>query len=268
MWEDNKQFPGRVIFLLDTGKDDPPDATENTLGLAHRVLMTYGSEVSVLCRNMRVSTEGGETLYRTARGNGVVIYKYRGNVSVKKAGKCLNVNFEDEYSNIRLNLEADLLVVAEETLPPETAVELSSLSGVETDAEGYLQAENVWMYPTLTNRRGIFVFGEIHSAGDGAVSLEDARAAALEVYDLLGDGNIILGERVGTVDSEKCAVCLTCLRSCPHGAVSINGEEQSAEIVKAACYGCGICSAICPAKAITLEGHTDDDVLRLMDISA
>jgi heterodisulfide reductase subunit A-like polyferredoxin len=58
------------------------------------------------------------------------------------------------------------------------------------------------------------------------------------------------------------------VRICPFGAAVINpalvgvGEiVGAAEITAAACRGCGLCPAECPAKAIQLQHFTDEQVL-------
>jgi len=73
---------------------------------------------------------------------------------------------------------------------------------------------------------------------------------------------------VAVVDPVKCTACLTCVRICPFGAVRINpaligaGDiVGAAEVAAAACQGCGLCAAECPAKAIQLQHFTDDQVL-------
>ena len=70
------------------------------------------------------------------------------------------------------------------------------------------------------------------------------------------------------VDPSKCVGCLTCVRICPFGAAYINPNLTgvgdivgAAEITAAACRGCGLCPAECPAKAIQLQHFTDDQVL-------
>ena len=66
-------------------------------------------------------------------------------------------------------------------------------------------------------------------------------------------------ERV-VVDPDKCALCLTCIRSCPHHAIEVDHEKQTAKVIDIACQGCGICAGECPAKAIQLKGYTDDEI--------
>ncbi len=60
---------------------------------------------------------------------------------------------------------------------------------------------------------------------------------------------------------EKCAACLTCMRVCPHDVpmLKIGGYLYfDAE----ACHACGACASQCPAQAISLEGHSEEEMSR------
>jgi heterodisulfide reductase subunit A-like polyferredoxin len=61
---------------------------------------------------------------------------------------------------------------------------------------------------------------------------------------------------VATVDAEKCAACLTCVRVCPFKVPFIN-ERAVAEINPVQCRGCGTCAGECPGQAIHLPGYKD-----------
>jgi len=50
---------------------------------------------------------------------------------------------------------------------------------------------------------------------------------------------------------------MTCVKVCPYGAPFVNSDHK-AEIAGAKCMGCGICTAECPAKAITLNHYKSD----------
>jgi len=54
-----------------------------------------------------------------------------------------------------------------------------------------------------------------------------------------------------SVDEEKCDSCATCVRFCPTGAITVEGEK--AVIDTEACVGCGACVNVCPENAVTLE---------------
>jgi NADPH-dependent glutamate synthase beta subunit-like oxidoreductase/coenzyme F420-reducing hydrogenase delta subunit/NAD-dependent dihydropyrimidine dehydrogenase PreA subunit len=52
-----------------------------------------------------------------------------------------------------------------------------------------------------------------------------------------------------TVDEEKCAGCLTCVRVCPFGVATV---DRTAVMPEDQCQTCGLCAAECPAAAIAL----------------
>jgi len=79
------------------------------------------------------------------------------------------------------------------------------------------------------------------------------RAAAILSKDLLTAGGA-----VATVDTDRCAACLTCVRVCPYGVPRI--EDGLAAIEAVACQGCGTCASQCPAGAISLQYYTDEQV--------
>lgn len=65
------------------------------------------------------------------------------------------------------------------------------------------------------------------------------------------------------VHDELCAVCLTCLRTCPYGVPHIN-EEGIFTIRNDQCQACGLCVGICPARAIRFRNHYAQHALEKM----
>jgi heterodisulfide reductase subunit A len=62
------------------------------------------------------------------------------------------------------------------------------------------------------------------------------------------------------VEPDKCAVCLTCVRTCPFNVPVIDYQIDAAYIDPAKCQGCGVCVAECPHKAIELMNFRDEQV--------
>lgn len=54
------------------------------------------------------------------------------------------------------------------------------------------------------------------------------------------------------IDQGKCVRCLLCWVYCPDGAIQ-RLEEDRVEVSYEYCKGCGICSKICPVKAISMR---------------
>ena len=107
---------------------------------------------------------------------------------------------------------------------------------------------------------GMFLAGLAHYPKPIEESIAQARAAAARASTILAKDSIMVGGIVATVTPEKCAVCLTCVRTCPFGVPYI-GEDGHAVIEPAICQGCGACVSECPGKAITLQHFTDEQLL-------
>ncbi len=84
-------------------------------------------------------------------------------------------------------------------------------------------------------------------------------------YEAAREAQRCLGCTTGArLAREKCASCLTCMRVCPYGApgVKVAGFLYfDAET----CHACGACASQCPAQAISLEGHSEEDLLRRIE---
>jgi heterodisulfide reductase subunit A len=268
-------IPKNVCFVVeDTGAESAVHSA-SALKNALAVQKLPRRNVFLCCQNVNVTGEGLETLYREARASGVVIFKCDGDTpQVAPADRGFSVTVRDasvaasDRCDGLVNLRCDLLVLPERIVPGTHTPYLRKLLRVDVDSSDYFQQNNVWLKPTASNRKGIFFVGGCRGSFDVSDILTEARATALEVYTWLGRDEV--SESVGTVrvDPAKCAVCLTCLRSCPHDAVEIVFDGgtggKTAHIVESACQACGICVAECPAKAIQMVAA--DNIQKAMAI--
>lgn len=55
------------------------------------------------------------------------------------------------------------------------------------------------------------------------------------------------------IDTDGCTLCLACVTACPADALRDNPEKPQVRFVESACVQCGICSATCPEKVISLQ---------------
>ncbi len=87
-------------------------------------------------------------------------------------------------------------------------------------------------------------------------------------YEAAREAQRCLGCATGArLTREKCASCLTCMRVCPHNApgVKVGGFLYfDAET----CHACGACVSQCPAQAISLEGHSEEEMSRRVEARA
>jgi heterodisulfide reductase subunit A len=260
--------PQAIGFMLDVSDEHARISTISALryGLAAR--RRLGSEVYVFCRNMKLDAAGLEGMYRETRDNGVIFFKFGDQIpAISRANGRVDIELEDLYlAGERIRISCDLLVVDERIIPGPDSQSLGSALSIDGDSRGFFQQPNVHLYPVSSNRRGIVVAGTCHADLDIADTLADGQAAARELHDLLSSDETWMEGAKAVVDPDRCALCLTCIRSCPHHAIEVDWEMHSARVIGRACRGCGICAAECPAKAIGLEGYTDQEIGTQLEI--
>jgi len=110
------------------------------------------------------------------------------------------------------------------------------------------------------NREGIFVVGSARGNNEYRDAQADGLAAANQIHESLRNKQIEILDDAAVVDPDKCVLCLTCMRICPHGAVDIDVDNNVVSISAVACQRCGICAAQCPATAIQLPRYTDEQI--------
>jgi heterodisulfide reductase subunit A-like polyferredoxin len=131
---------------------------------------------------------------------------------------------------------------------------------VPVNADGFLVEAHAKLRPVDFSSEGIFLAGLAHYPKPLEESIAQAKAAASRAMTLLSRDAIMVGGVVATVDSGKCAACLTCVRACPYDIPRVD-DHSHAVIDPAECHGCGTCVAECPGKAITLAHFTDDQLI-------
>jgi MinD superfamily P-loop ATPase len=68
------------------------------------------------------------------------------------------------------------------------------------------------------------------------------------------------GMKKAKVDTERCALCGACLKTCRFGAISMN--ETHVEVNPIRCEGCAACTLICPEWAIQMVQQKDGEIIR------
>jgi heterodisulfide reductase subunit A len=270
-----------VTFLLDlvneTVKIDSANAVKNALLLKK----DHDCMVYVVCRDVKVSMDGMEKLYRQAREMGVIFIKYDDPPRLSLANGQINVEvkevstrvMEEEYT---VSILSDLVVLSEKFVPSENNEMMAAILDIPLPQEGYLMDDNPQFAQVRANRRGVFVAGGCRFPQTLDEALVEAEAAASGATQLLSQGVYEFDLAVAEIDPVKCAACLTCPRVCPHSAIVVEqyaekniyvtggyGKDfkwRAARVLPPQCYGCGICVSSCPTKAITLKHLTDAEI--------
>lgn len=234
-----------VVFLLDYFCESPFAATVQALRDALALARAKRS-VYLAARFIRTAGQDTEALYAEVRAAGVTFIKYSSlALAYDDRTDRFDLTATDgvvDYSVTRAVLFADGgRAVGEDFAKAAKALRL------HTDAQGYTLEDRHFLSPVLTSRRGVFQIGRDIQA-DG---LNDALA-----YIDAAIGTFAPGQREdlpqAVVDGERCVLCYSCFRACPHAALRPDTAARKMESMPEACEGCGACESVCPGNAITL----------------
>jgi heterodisulfide reductase subunit A-like polyferredoxin len=171
-----------------------------------------------------------------------------------------------------LVLTPDLVVLSTPIVPAEGARELANRLKVPRDLDGFFLEAHIKLRPVDFASDGIFMAGLAHYPKFLDETIVQAQAAAARAAAILAQETLMASARVAVVDADRCVGCLTCVRLCPYNVPKVKatfsgvgGIIGAAHVEPAACHGCGICAAECPAKAIQLLHSTDLQMLTKID---
>jgi heterodisulfide reductase subunit A-like polyferredoxin len=224
-----------------------------------------GMDVYILYRDIR-SYGFREDLYREAREKGVIFIRYDMEHLPRLEtvdGQKLTLEITDHVLGRPIELSPDLVILATAIVPNENK-ELFELFKVPVNSEGFLIEAHMKLRPVDFASDGIFMAGLAHYPKPLDESIAQAKAAVARAMTILSKEGILVGGVVAVVNPDKCAVCVTCVRTCPYHAPRI-GDEGHAVIDPAECRGCGACVAECPGKAISLTHFTDEQIIAKTD---
>ena len=222
-------------------------------------------DVFIFYRDLR-SYGFREDLYREAREHGVIFIRYEleqtPELTAGDEGR-LSVEAMDHVLGRTITFSPDIVVLASAILPNENK-ELYELLKVPVNNEGFLIEAHMKLRPVDFASEGLFMAGLAHYPKPIDETITQAKAAVSRAMTIISQETIMVGGVVAVVDPDRCAACLTCVRTCPYGAPSI-GVEGHAIIDTAECRGCGVCVAECPGKAISLKHFTDEQIMAKTD---
>lgn len=218
-------------------------------------------DIYVLYRDIR--TYGfREDLYREARELGVIFIRFDTQAQpqvTQTDDDRISVTVKDHILGRPIEINPDLLILATAVRPNENR-DLFELFKVPVNAEGFLVEAHAKLRPVDFGSEGLFMAGLAHYPKSIDETIAQAQAAVSRAATVLSKEAIWVGGVTAEVDSDKCAVCCTCVRTCPYN-VPVIGQEGHAVIDAAGCQGCGCCVSECPGKAITLKHFTDEQLI-------
>lgn len=249
----------KVAFLIGLYEDSNIVIMKEVMRRALHVQTELKGQAYIFTNNVKVSGNGLEALYQKTRREGVAYFKFtdtRPEIVQDKGGN-VKIKFVDELVSQPFVVAPDFTVVEEIIRPSDSFKKLAQVLRLDTDSDGFLQANNMHRVPVFSNRQGIMIIGPARKIQSIADQLTDAENAVMATVGLLARSTQTMRAKV-TIHRGKCTICLTCYRVCPHGAIT---WDNRAIIMPEACHVCGICAAECPMDAIQLEHFTDEDII-------
>ncbi|GAI05311.1 unnamed protein product, partial [marine sediment metagenome] len=95
-------------------------------------------------------------------------------------------------------------------------------------------------------------------------SIAQAKAAASRATTILAKDTIMAEGIVASVNESICSGCGICEALCPYGAITVDEKEKVAKVNEALCKGCGTCCAACPSGAAQQRGFTTDQLSSML----
>jgi heterodisulfide reductase subunit A-like polyferredoxin len=258
----------QAVFIQCVGSREPQRPYCSRLCCTHSVegaielkRLKPDMDVFVLYRDLRTYGEK-ELLYKEARELGVIFIRFdlTGKPVVEQVGGALQVTVTDPILGLPVLLKPDILTLASAVLPNPTE-EIGEIFKVPRNAEGFLNEAHAKLRPVDLPSDGIFLAGLAHYPKPIDETIAQAKAAAGRAATFLSKNMVEVGGIVAVVEQDKCAVCLTCVRTCPFNVPVIDYTVDAAFIDPAKCQGCGVCVSECPAKAINLKNFTDTQII-------
>ena len=217
-------------------------------------------------RDIRTYGRGQEELYNQASKNKVVFMRYDADAQPEitlgsSSDYPLLVKIKDSLTfNEQMEVPADLVVLAT-GIEPDDVSDLASMMKLPIGTDKFLLEVHPKLRPVEFPITGVFLAGTCQAPMDVGEACNAAGAAAVKASALLSKNYIELDPFVAQVDTDRCQGHGACVEAClKEGAlelteVNIEGKiHKKARVTAAMCLGCGACAAVCPEKAIDING--------------
>lgn len=190
----NGDTPGQITFLQCVGSRDEKSGNHycskvccvTAVKQAIEVRkMLPGTDVHVFYMDLRMWGQGFEEMYRTAQEKYGVNF-VRGRISEAAAtyDNRVQVKAEDTLMGLPMNLNTDLLVLMVGMCASEGTRRLARSAGID-GPYGFAQSRSEHLYDNLTCRDGLFVAGACKRPMCVNDTIQDARAAAVNLLNLI-----------------------------------------------------------------------------------
>ncbi len=234
------------------------------------------TEVFDFNQDIRTYGRGEEDYYTNASKAGVVFFRYNGEEppTVKRGCKSapLTVTVKDALTwGEELQVGVDMLVLGVGMIAGDIPGLIDSMK-LATGEDRFLQEVHPKLRPVEVSVPGILLAGTAQGPMNIQETLCAAGAAAVKAAALFAKEAVELNPYVAEVDTALCCGEAQCVTQCDYeGAlrmvqVEIDGHTvERAQVNPGLCVGCGACVAVCPHRAINLNGWRLDQFDAMVD---
>ncbi|MGD9124393.1 MAG: hydrogenase iron-sulfur subunit [Desulfarculaceae bacterium] len=264
-----KKFPWgqvlRVGLLLGLEREANPLNLRAACAAGQALIEDLGARVCLVYGNLKVASGGLEEVTQQARAAGMLFFKVSGfGFRLEPGDGAVRLVVYDEALGGEVTQECDLLAIDQVPAPDAQYLSLAAKLGLAPGSDGYMQPDLVNALPTRSSKGGVFVLGAARGWADAQELGDEVLATLGGIRDLLHQGRVEVPVERVLVDRRRCAICLTCVRVCPEGAMGRRDRRPVPNPL--VCTACGTCASECPMDAIQIIN--DDDTRFSKEIKA
>jgi len=267
--------PGTVVFVHCVGSRDP----EHHMAYCSKICCTYSGKHALLLKDQAPETEiyvfyidvraagrGYEEFIQRAQEKGVIYIRGKPSKIFRQNDKTI-VWAANTLTGERLEIEADLVVLAPAMIPAFDSKVISSITKCSLDQYGFFKEAHMKLRPVESLISGLFVAGTALSPKDIPDSVAQGSAAAAKALALLSQPQLYHEPTVAFVNINKCSGCKVCQSICPYGALTFDEESKVSVVKEILCEGCGTCVSACPSQALSLKNQTDEQMEKMIHVA-
>ncbi len=271
------KIPKDVVFVQCVGSRDP----EHGMPYCSKICCMYTAKHALLYKHavhegqayvfyidIRSGGKGYEEFVQRAIEDEKIVY-LRGKVcrifkDDGDEGKLI-VWGVDTLTGKKIEIAADMVVLAMAAIPNAGVKELAKKLKISTDAHGFINEAHPKLRPVETLTAGIFLTGCAQSPKDIPETVAQASGAAARAMTILSKPELEVNPIIAAVDEEICTGCGICVEACAYDARKLHDIKKIAEVNEALCVGCGACISACPSNASIHKNFTKKQILRMIE---
>ncbi|MCF7876641.1 CoB--CoM heterodisulfide reductase iron-sulfur subunit A family protein [Candidatus Bipolaricaulota bacterium] len=266
------KVPKDVVFVQCSGSRDP----ENHNSYCSKICCMYTAKHAKLYKesvpdgnayvfyiDIRAGGKDYEEFIQEVQEEDRVLY-LKGKVSkLKKVDGKLRVWGMDEIAGERMEIDADLVVLAQSIIPSSEAKDTSRKLNLNLGQNGFYKEAHPKLRPVESLTGGVFFAGAGQGPKDIPDTVSQGSGAAAKAIEMLSKPTLTHDPQVVEVDEDLCSGCGLCISQCPYDALEVNSRGV-AEVNEILCEGCGTCASGCPTNALSLKNLTDEQLTEMI----